>query len=288
MSEILASVQDLQHTYLSGTPLAAVALTGASLTLYRGEIAALVGESGAGKSTLVYFLNGLLRPTEAGRVTIMGQDTAFPTCDVRALRRQVGLVFQYPYQQLFERYVGDDVAYGLRPLGLAQDELRERVHRAMAAVGLPPEVFVDRFTFSLSGGEMRRAALAGVLAMQPEVLILDEATTGLDPRGRREVHDLLRRLRAEMGMTTLIVSNDMDEVAELADRVTVLHRGQTVLAGDPHKVYAQCELLHSLGLACPTPTEIVHSLRQAGLSIPMREAITVAEAEEAIWSAMKP
>jgi energy-coupling factor transport system ATP-binding protein len=203
------------------------------------------------------------------------------------LRRRVGLVFQYPHQQLFERYVGDDVAYGPRQLGLAGEELRERVRWAMGVVGLDFDSFVDRHTFSLSGGEMRRAALAGVLAMLPHLLVLDEATTGLDPRGRREIHALLRHLRDETGMTILIVSNDMDEVAELADRVTVLHEGRTVLTGEVHEVFARRELLQHYGVACPAAGDIICALRAQGLPI-APGAITLAEAEEAIWQAMMP
>jgi energy-coupling factor transporter ATPase len=285
MAESLIAIQALHHTYLSGTPLETVALQGASLNVQRGEIAALIGASGAGKSTLVHFVNGLLRPPQRGQVIILGQDLGAPGGDVRAVRRRVGLVFQYPHQQLFERYVGDDVAYGPRQLGLTGEALRERVRWAMQGVGLDFDTFVDRQTFALSGGEMRRAALAGVLAMQPDLLVLDEATTGLDPRGRRETHALLRRLRAETGMTVLLVSNDMDEVAELADQVTVLHQGHTVLAGSAHEVFAQPEILYASGLGCPTPCEIIEALRQAGMPV-TPGAITVAEAEEAIWQAM--
>jgi len=287
MSEEIVSVQGLDHTYLAGTPLATAALRGAELCVRRGEVAALVGPSGAGKSTLAHFLNGLLRPAARRQVVVFGQDTAEPSCDLVALRRRVGLVFQYPHQQLFERYVGDDVAYGPRQLGLAGEELRERVRWAMEIVGLDFESFVDRHTFSLSGGEMRRAALAGVLAMRPELLILDESTVGLDPRGRREVHALLRRLRREEGLTILLVSNDMDEVAELADQVTVLYAGQTVLAGEVHEVLAQGELLRRYGLSSPTAVEIIHELRRKGLAV-TSGAITPYEAEEAIWQAMKP
>ncbi len=285
MSEVIASIQGLQHTYLPGTPMANQALHDAQLSVYRAQIGALIGPSGAGKSTLVHFLNALLRPAQLGQVTVFGQDTGAPACDVTALRRRVGLVFQYPHQQLFERFVGDDVAYGVRALGLARDEVRERVRWELQTVGLDFESFVDRHTFSLSGGEMRRVALAGVLAMRPELLVLDEATTGLDPRGRHEVHALLRRLRDEGGMSILIVSNDMDEVAELAERVTVLYQGRTVLAGDPHEVLEQYEALQRYGLACPTSVELMRALRQEGLSISMG-AITLAEAEEAIWQAM--
>ena len=285
MTEALATIRSLHHTYLPGTPMATVALRGAELDIHRGEIGALMGASGAGKSTLVHFLNGLLRPREAGAVTVLGQDTADPDCDLAALRRSVGLVFQYPHQQLFERYVGDDVAYGPRQLGLSTDEVRSRVRWAMEVVGLDFEAFVDRRTFSLSGGEMRRAALAGVLAMRPELLILDEVTTGLDPRGRRELHTLLRRLCAEEDVTVVIVPNDMGEIAELADRVTVLHQGRTVLAGHPREVFGHRELLHACSLACPPAADIIYELRQAGLSV-NQDAITVSEAVETIWQVM--
>lgn len=285
MSETPVIVHNLHHTYLPGTPVATEALVGADLTLYSGEVAALIGASGAGKSTLAHFVNGLLRPEEPGRVLICDQDTASRNCDIGELRRRVGLVFQYPYQQLLERYVGDDVAYGPRQLDLPADEVLDRVQRAMRSVGLDFEQFADRQTFSLSGGEMRRVALAGVLTMEPELLILDEATTGLDPTGRAEVHTLLRRLRDEMGTTILLVSNDMDEVAELADRTTVLYRGRTVMAGPTREVFSEAKALHNLGLAPPAASEIVLALRKAGLDVD-RSALTPAEAEEAIWRAM--
>jgi len=286
MNDTIISVQGLRHTYLAGTPMATVALKHADLILRRGEFSALVGESGAGKSTLVSFLNGLLRPMSRNQVLAFGQDTAARDCDIITLRRKVGLVFQYPHHQLFQQYVGDDVAYGPRQLDLSREGIRERVRWAMEAVGLDFETFVDRLTFSLSGGEMRRVALAGILAMHPELLILDEATSGLDPRGRSRVHTLLRYLHDHEGMSILIVSNNMDEVAELADRVTVLHQGKTVLAGSTHEVFGQCEKLKDYGLACPTASNILHALRQTGLSI--EEALTKSEVEEAIWQAMKP
>jgi energy-coupling factor transporter ATPase len=282
----IVAIRHLSHTYLAGTPLESVALRDASLELGRGEIAALIGTSGAGKSTLAHFLNGLLRPTEAGRVVVFGLDMAWPDVDLAALRRRVGLVFQYPHQQLFERYVGDDVAYGPRQMGLPRDALRERVRWAMEAVGLPFEAFKDRQTFSLSGGEMRRAALAGVLAMRPELLVLDEATTGLDPRGRRETHALLRRLRDEEGITVLLISNDMDEVAEVAGRVTVLHEGCTVLAGEVHEVFSQHDALVGARLGLPTVGEIVRALAREGVSIP-GQPITACEAEEALWQTLR-
>lgn len=285
MNDVMVSIRDLHHTYLADTPLAAPALHGAELTLRRGELAALVGPGGAGKSTLVHFINGLLRPTTAGCVTVLGHDMASSPVDLSDLRRHVGLVFQYPHHQLFERYVGDDIAYGPRQLGLPREEIRARVEWAMSVVGLDFETFVDRHTFSLSGGEMRRVALAGVLAMRPELLVLDEATSGLDPRGRAEVHALLRRLRDEEGVTVLIVSNDMDEVAGLADRVTVLYGGRTVLQGSTREVFSRHELADDYGLARPTAAEIVHALAAAGLPVE-QGALTPAEAEEAIWRTM--
>lgn len=282
MSELVVDIRDLSHTYLQGTPMAVTALHQASLALERRQIAALVGPGGAGKSTLAHFINGLLRPSQAGAVTVLGRDTADPTCDLTALRRRVGLVFQYPHQQMFERYVGDDVAYGPQELGLSREEVRERVRWAMEEVGLPFDAFVNRFTFSLSGGEMRRAAMAGVLAMRPELLVLDEATTGLDPQGRRQVHALLRRFRDEQGMTILLVSNDMDEVAEIAEDVTVLYQGGTVLAGSARQVLTQREALRAWALGAPSIVEIVHALREANPALP-GDLLTIDEAEEALW-----
>jgi len=282
---VIAELQDIRHVYLSNTPLATVALQGAALSVHQGEIAALVGPSGAGKSTLLHFLNGLLRPRATGHVCVFDQDTGDPHSDIVALRQQVGLVFQYPHQQLFERFVGDDIAYGPRQQGHSHEQVTETVRWAMQTVGLDFETFVDRHTFSLSGGEMRRAALAGVLAMRPQLLVLDEATAGLDPRGRREIHHLLRHLRDEEGITILLVSNDMDEVAELADRVTVLHEGQTVMQGLTREVFADRQRLAAHDLDLPAAGEIVHALREGGLAVDLG-AITVAEAEEAIWQAM--
>lgn len=287
MGETVIQVRDLHHVYLAGTPLAKTALRGAHLTVQRGEIAALVGESGAGKSTLLHYLNGLTTPDRPGCVVVLGHDLADPSCDLAALRARVGLVFQHPHHQLFERLVGDDVAYGPRQLGLGREEVKRRVYAALEAVGLEPETFVDRQTFSLSGGEMRRAALAGVLAMHPELLILDEATTGLDPRGRREMHTLLRSLRDEQGVTILLVSNDMGEVASLADHVTVLQGGRTVLEGAAVDVLAQAERLRACGLAEPPCVRLADTLRRAGLPL-HSTPLTVPQAEEAIWQAMMP
>lgn len=286
MSEIVAAVRDLTHIHLADTPLATPALHGANLTLRRGQIAALIGPGGAGKTTLVSFLNGLQRPHSYGCVNVFGLDLADPAVRLEELRRRVGLVFQHPHHQLFERFVGDDIAYGPRQLGLVGEALRTRVRQAMEAVGLDFEAFKDRQTFSLSGGEMRRAALAGVLAMQPELLILDEATTGLDPEGRARIHDLLRRLRDEQGVTVLIVSNDMSEVAELADWVTVLVQGRTVAEGTPRDVFYSEAPLEQYGLLRPPVVRAVRRLHAGGLAV-QGEPLTADEAEEAIWRALR-
>jgi energy-coupling factor transporter ATP-binding protein EcfA2 len=188
-------------------------------------------------------------------------------------------VFQYPHHQIIENLAGDDVAYGPRQLGLPREELRARVQWAMEAVGLDFDAFVDRPSFGLSGGEMRRLALAGALAMRPALLVLDEATSGLDPRGRREVADLLRRLRAEEGLTALLVSNDMDEVAAIADRVVVLGEGRTRFEGPPEALFAPGA--PDLGLASPAAAEIATALRAAGWDLPA--ALTLPDLEEAIW-----
>jgi energy-coupling factor transport system ATP-binding protein len=218
-------------------------------------------------------------------VSILGQDTADPACDLTALRRRVALVFQNPEHQLLERYVGDDVAYGPRQMGLTGEELRARVRWALEVVGLDMDLFVDRLTFSLSGGETRRVALAGALALRPDILVLDEATTGLDPRGKAEVHALLRRISHDEGLTVLMISNDMDEVAALADEVTVLNAGRTTWAGATRATLAAELPLADWGLAPPTATQIAARLAPLGLCA-RRDVLTVDEAEEAIWQAM--
>ena len=287
MAEPLIAITVLRHSYLPGTPMQTDALQDVDLTLREGEVVALVGPSGAGKSTLAHHMNGLLRPAVTGHVRVLGQDTASRSCDVRALRRQVGLVFQHPHQQMLEQLVGDDIAYGPAQLGLDGAALRERVHEAMEAVGLPFERYVDRQTFALSGGEMRRVALAGVLALRPRVLVMDEATTGLDPAGREQVLQVVRRLHAERGIGIVIISNDMDEVAGIADRVVVLFQGRTVADGPTREVLGPGLDLPAHGLLRPTAGQLVDRLAGGGLPID-RSPITLPEAEEAVWQAIRP
>jgi len=275
-------VTDLHHTYLRNTPLEVTALKGATLEVLPGEIAGIIGRSGAGKSTLVQHLNGLIRCRQPGKVIVDGQDMADPSIDLKAIRQKVGLIFQRPEQQLFERLVGDDIAFGPKKLGMPPDQRRERVRWAMEMVGLDFEQFKDRYTFSLSGGEMRKAAIAGVLALQPRVLILDEATTGLDPRSRKELLARMLNLHDQHGVTLILVSSNMDEVAQLADRITVMDGGQTVMHGAARQVFGQPEQLSRHGLGVPQVSALAHRLSQRGLTVP-RTPLTVAEAAEELW-----
>ncbi len=275
-ADLVIDVADLWHTYLAGTPLEAVGLRGVSFQLRWGEIGGIIGHTGSGKSTLVQHLNGLMRP-QRGRVVVAGQDLGDPRGDIRRVRRTVGLVFQFPEQQLFEPTVGDDIAFGPRKLGLGREEVRQRVRDAMEAMRLGFEAFKDRYTFGLSGGEMRRVAIAGVLALEPEVLVLDEPTASLDPRGRDDLLQTLLTLHRERGLAIVFVSHNMEEVAGLVERVWVLAGGHTTLAGPVREVFRQVGTLSEHGLGVPQVTELMDRLARAGA--PVRpDALTVEEA----------
>lgn len=282
MSETIVEVRDLWHSHLRGTPLETAALRGAELDIAADDLAAIMGHTGSGKSTLVQHLNGLLRP-HRGTVRVFGNDLSDRRLDARPLRRLVGLVFQQPEQQLFDPTVGDDIAFGPRQLKCAPDEVRRRVRTAMERVGLGFEAYKDRYTFGLSGGEMRRVALAGVLALEPRLLVLDEPTAGLDPRGRGQLLDSLRALHAEAGMAVVIVSHDMDVVAELARRVWVLADGRTVLRGTVREVFARVDELRELRLGIPQVSELADELRRAGRQV-RADVLTVDELAEALWT----
>ncbi|CAN5119797.1 energy-coupling factor transporter ATPase [soil metagenome] len=282
MSETIVEIRDLWHWYLRGTPLETVAVQGAELDIASDDLAAIMGHTGSGKSTLVQHLNGLLRP-HRGTVRVFGNDLSDRRLDARPLRRMVGLVFQLPEQQLFDPTVGDDIAFGPRQMQCTPEEVRRRVRTAMERVGLGFEAFKDRYTFGLSGGEMRRVALAGVLALEPRLLVLDEPTAGLDPRGRTQLLDALRALHAETGTAVVIVSHDMDVVAELARRVWVLAGGRTVLRGSVREVFARVEELRELGLGIPQVCELAFELRRTGRKI-RADVLTADELAEALWT----
>lgn len=271
-------VDNLSHVYNPDSPLEARALDQVSLEIRDGEFLGLIGSTGSGKSTLIQHLNGLLRPT-SGRVLVEDVEIT-PTSkgSLKDVRRSVGLVFQYPEHQLFEETVRKDVGFGPRNLGLGPDEVEERVREAVAMVGLPDDV-LDRSPFELSGGQVRRVAIAGVLAMRPKVLILDEPTAGLDPRGREEILGQVRRLHRDYGLTVVLVSHSMEDVARLAQRLVVLHRGRVALEGTPREVFAHADELTRLGLGVPQVTSLLQALRQRGL--PLRgDVLTVEEARD--------
>ncbi len=273
-------VEHLTHTYMPGSPFSAVALHDVTLTIGDGELIGLLGHTGSGKTTLVQHLNGLIRPTE-GRVVVDGLDITEKGVSLLEVRKKVGLVFQYPEYQLFEETVQKDIAFGPKNMGLSADEIDERVRCACAQVGLPFEDICDRSPFELSGGQMRRVAIAGVLAMRPGVLILDEPTAGLDPAGRRSILSMIRDLHAAGGLTVVMVSHSMDDIATLATRLIVMSRGELVLTGTPREVFMQQELLKSIGLGVPQAAELTHALIAEGFDLP-QDLYTLIEVRDAI------
>ncbi len=265
---------------MRGTPLQVKALEDITIDVFPGEIIGVIGHTGSGKSTAIQHFNGLLRAHE-GTVTVLGQDLADPAVDLRAVRRTVGLVFQMPEAQLFEQYVGDDIAYGPRKQGLSREEVRARVQRAMEAVGLPFAEFKDRITFGLSGGQMRRVALAGVLALEPQVLVLDEPSAGLDPQARRQLMRHILDLRSR-GVTLVIISHNMEELAEICDRLYVIAAGRTVMAGTPAAIFGAADELRAIGLDTPDMTQVAEALKAQNLLPADAVVYTLQQAEEAI------
>ncbi|QDS34401.1 energy-coupling factor transporter ATPase [Brevibacillus brevis] len=266
MTQLIVNVENLSHVYMQGTPLEHRALDQVSIQVEEGECLAIIGHTGSGKSTLIQHFNGLIRP-QSGTVIINGMDVSSPKIDIRTLRRQVGLVFQNPEDQLFEKLVGDDVAYGPFRMGLPLEEVRRRVQWAMDLVGLSFQEMKDRPTFALSGGQKRKVALAGVLSLQPKVLVLDEPTAGLDPRSRLELLERIRRLNREEKLTVIFVSHNMEEVAKLADRVYVMANGKSVCEGTPRQIFGNQELLRQHHIGTPESVDILYRLREQGYSI---------------------
>ena len=260
-------LKNVTHTYSEGSAFQATAIRDVSLTIEDGEFIAVVGHTGSGKSTLVQHLNGLLKPT-GGQILIDGEDLNAPGADRRRIRQKVGLVFQYPEYQLFEETVAKDIAFGPKNLGLSAGEIDARVRRAMAHVHLDYDKYAQRSPFELSGGQMRRVAIAGVLAMEPKVLILDEPTAGLDPRGRDRILGMIRDLHAEGGVTVIMVSHSMDDVARLATRLVVMSKGELVATGTPREIFRQVDMMESIGLGVPEAARLCALLRQRGVKLP--------------------
>ena len=264
MDEII-TVENLTHTYGAGTPFEHSAVEGLSMSVRRGELLGLIGHTGSGKSTLIQHLNGLLRPT-AGRVLLDGRDIWAEPKKIRDVRFRVGLVFQYPEYQLFEETVYRDIAFGPKNMGLQGGELDRRVREAARFAGLD-EALLDKSPFALSGGQKRRVAIAGVIAMEPEVLVLDEPSAGLDPRGREELLAYIRAYHRERGNTVVLVSHSMEEIARYAGRIVVLSRGKTLMSGTPREVFSRGSELLQAGLDVPQATRIAMELQKRGLPI---------------------
>lgn len=254
------TVENLTYTYSKGLPNETRALEDVSFQLEPGEFAAVIGHTGSGKSTLMQQLNGLLRP-DSGKITVGEVCITDPSTKMTEVRRKVGLVFQYPEYQLFEETVAKDVAFGPKQVGMTGENLDRVVEESIRLTGLDYEEVKERSPFELSGGQKRRVAIAGVLAMKPEILILDEPTAGLDPSAHRDVLELIRRIHRKERMTILLVSHNMGDIAELADRVLVMNRGKLVMNGTPAEVFSRGEPLWEMGLGLPPATEFMERLK---------------------------
>ena len=280
MSIILDHVN---YIYEKDTNMAACALKDVCLTIPDGQFVGLIGHTGSGKSTLVQHLNGLLAPT-SGNIYYNGKDIHDEDFNKKELRSKVGLVFQYPEHQLFEIDVFTDVCFGPKNLGLTQKEVQLRAFEALRQVGFPEEYFYQS-PFDLSGGQKRRAAIAGVLAMRPEVLILDEPTAGLDPKGRDEILDQIAKLKQEMGITVVLVSHSMGDIARYVDRIIVMNRGSVMFDDIPREVFGHVKELEAVGLAAPQVTYIIQALHEKGMAV-NTDVTTLEEAEREILKAL--
>ncbi len=260
-------MENVSHTYMEGGPFEATAISNVDLEIKDGEFVGLIGHTGSGKSTLIQHMNGLLKPNE-GTVIVNEIRIHKDSKNLRELRQQVGLVFQYPEHQLFEETVALDIAFGPKNLGLSQEEINARVLEAVQLVGLPFDEIKDRSPFELSGGQRRRVAIAGVLAMKPGILILDEPTAGLDPRGRDEIFDEISALHREKGYTIILVSHSMEDVARLVERIIVMNQGKVAITGTPSEVFAHSSELKEMGLDVPQITNLMLALRDKGLDVP--------------------
>ena len=276
-------LEDVTYTYSPGTAYEMHALDHVSLEIPQGQFVGIIGHTGSGKSTLIQHFNGLMQPT-SGRILYNGEDIWQEGYSLRNLRFHVGLVFQYPEHQLFETTVIGDVCFGPKNQGLSSDECRERAKEALTQVEIPEELY-EKSPFDLSGGQKRRVAIAGVLAMNPDVIVLDEPTAGLDPKGRDEILDRVRYLHDTRGITVILVSHSMEDVARYVERLIVMSRGQKKYDGTPREVFSHYKELEKIGLAAPQMTYIMHALAERGLNVDVT-AMTVEEARDSILKAL--
>ncbi len=277
-------LENVSYQYETGTAMEVMALQDINVELPDGQFIGLIGHTGSGKSTFVQLLNGLLLPSK-GTVYFDGEDISAENYDRRSLRANVGLVFQYPEHQLFETDVLTDVMYGPKNLGLSEQECKERATEALQAVKMPESMW-EQSPFDLSGGQKRRAAIAGVLAMRPRMLVLDEPTAGLDPKGRDEILDMVSEMQKDRGMTVLLVSHSMEDVARYVDRIMVMNHGHLIFDDVPRGVFTHVKELEEMGLAAPQMTYIMEYLREKGLAV-KTDALTVEEAAKEIIKCLK-
>lgn len=278
-------IENLKYIYDKGSPYELVALKDINLTIDDGEIIGLIGHTGSGKSTLIQHLNGLLKPSE-GSVTVGEITITKEKQNLKALRKHVGIVFQYPEYQLFEETVYKDIAFGPKNIGIPEEEIDTVVRSAMAHVGLDFDTISEKAPFELSGGQKRKVAIAGVIAMQPDVLVLDEPTAGLDPKSRDELIRYIRKLHEERGITIVFVTHSMDEVAKLASRLIVMHAGEIVYDDSPKVVFRSVEHLHSIGLDVPELSKLVHMLNEKGFELDP-DLMTLDEVKTAIEASVR-
>lgn len=279
-------LNNVSYVYGEHTPFRKEALKGINLTINEGDFVGIIGHTGSGKSTLVQHLNGLLHPT-TGQVTIDGVDAALKTEEAKLMRHKVGMVFQYPEHQLFEETIAQDIAFGPKNLGLSADEVDARVREAMDFVGLDYETYANRSPFQLSGGQMRRVAIAGVVALNPSYLILDEPSAGLDPFGREEIFQKIIDLHAKKGITVVLVSHNMEDISRMANRLIVIDNGKIQLDGKPIDIFMnKRQELQSAGVDVPPVSELVEYLRDRGLPV-SQQVISVDDAVKAIEVALK-
>ncbi len=277
-------LENVSYQYETGTAMEVMALQDINVELPDNQFIGLIGHTGSGKSTFVQLLNGLLLPSK-GTIYFDGEDISAENYDRRSLRANVGLVFQYPEHQLFETDVLTDVMFGPKNLGLSPEECKERAIEALKAVKMPEEMW-EQSPFDLSGGQKRRAAIAGVLAMRPRILVLDEPTAGLDPKGRDEILDMVSQMQKDMGMTVLLVSHSMEDVARYVDRIMVMNHGHLIFDDVPREVFTHVKELEEMGLAAPQMTYIMEYLREKGLSV-STDVLTVEEAAKEIVKCLK-
>lgn len=276
----LIEINNLKHVYSPGLPFEKKAVDDISLKIEENEFIGLIGHTGSGKSTFIQHLNGLLKPS-SGEIIIDGTRVDKSGSNLTDLRKKVGLVFQYPEYQLFEETIERDIAFGPRNLDISEEEVQERVKFSMESVGLDYETYKDKSPFELSGGLKRRVAIAGVLAMEPRVLILDEPTAGLDPRGRDEILSEIKSIHENRKITVILVSHSMEDVAKIAERIIVFDKGKVFLDGEPREIFRNEDKLLGVGLGIPQITSLMRTLKKKGLDI-NEDAITVEEAKESL------